>query len=102
MGMVPTFNDAKSSRDTVTGHPHASAATNVTVGFWSSVGPMTGSFGASTIAAGAYLWWESDGLLLKLVGLLGKFGPVGVALPGLLMLLGTALLGFALIRMQKG
>ena len=63
---------------------------------------MTGSFGAGTMVAGAYLWWESDRLLLKLVGLLGSFEPIGVALPGLLLLLGTATLGFALIRMQKG
>ena len=63
---------------------------------------MTGTFGAGTMAAGGYLWWQSDGVLLKLAGVVGGFGPVAAALPGILMLLGTASLGFALIRLQKG
>ena len=62
---------------------------------------MTGTFGAGTIVAGAYLWWESDGVLITLASAFGTFAPAGAALPGLLMLIGTAVLGFALIRMQK-
>jgi hypothetical protein len=63
---------------------------------------MTGSFGTGSMAMGAYLMWEPNGMLERLVSKLGVLAPVGPALPGLLMLLGTAVLGFALIRMQKG
>jgi len=62
---------------------------------------MAGSFGAASIAAGAYLSWDADGALLLLTKGLGHFAPFGAAIPGVLVLLGTAILGVALIRHQK-
>jgi len=62
---------------------------------------MTGSLGAGTFFAGAYLWWDTNGVLTALISRMGEFAPAGPALPGLLMLSGTAILGFVLIRMQN-
>ena len=62
---------------------------------------MTASVGAGAWIAGAYLWWDADGALAALMPRLGDFAPLGPALPGLLMLIGTAVIGFGLIRLQN-
>ncbi len=63
---------------------------------------MTGTLGLGSVLAGTYLWFNAGNTLPALTGSLGSLGFCAPAIPGLLMLLGTALLGFALIRMQDG
>ena len=59
---------------------------------------MIGTLGIGGLAVGAILWARAEGPLEANLGHLGLIAP---AVPGLLILMGTALLGFALIRMQK-
>lgn len=59
-----------------------------------------GSFGLGSVFAGTCLWFNADSIVPALSGSLGSLGYCAPALPGVLMLLGTALLGVALIRMQ--
>jgi len=59
---------------------------------------MIGALGIGGLAAGAILWANADS---PLEASLGHLGSIATAVPGLLILMGTALLGFALIRMQK-
>ncbi len=61
---------------------------------------MSGIFGLGSMAAGTCLWFNAESVLPALSGSLGSLGYCAPAVPGLLMLLGTALLGVALIRMQ--
>jgi len=62
---------------------------------------MTVTFGTGSWLAGAYLLWDGNGALAALVPRLGDLAPMGPALPGMLMLIGTAVIGFALIRLQN-
>jgi hypothetical protein len=59
---------------------------------------MIGTLGIGGLGAGAFLWARADGQVEANLGHLSSIAP---AVPGLLILMGTALLGFALIRMQK-
>jgi hypothetical protein len=59
---------------------------------------MIGTLGIGGLITGALLWAHTDSPLGANLGRLDSIAP---AFPGLLILMGTALLGFALIRMQK-
>lgn len=61
---------------------------------------VMGSLGLGSVFAGTCLWVSADRVLPALSDGLGSLGYCAPALPGVLMLLGTALLGVALIRMQ--
>lgn len=62
---------------------------------------VTGALGLGGLVAGTYMWVNADSTVPALTIGLGSFGAIAPALPGMLMLVGTALLGVALIRMQK-
>lgn len=61
---------------------------------------MTGTLGLGSFLTGTCLWFSADSVVPALTGSMGSLGYCAAAVPGLLMLIGTALLGFALIRMQ--
>jgi hypothetical protein len=63
---------------------------------------MTGTLGVGSMLAGTVLLFGAEHWLPALAVKMGSLGDYTAALPGLLVLLGTALLGFALIRMQDG
>lgn len=62
---------------------------------------MTGSFGIGSLATGLYLTFAGSEALQGVLPSTGLLAPVGALLPGLLLLIGTALLGAALIRLQN-
>jgi hypothetical protein len=62
---------------------------------------MTARIGLGSIAAGGYLAVNIDRTKMAFVDVLSGFGEIVPALPGLLALFGTALLGLALIQIAR-
>lgn len=62
---------------------------------------MTGALGLGSFFTGTFLWFSADRVVPALTGGMGSLGHCAPAVPGLLILIGTALLGVALIRMQE-
>lgn len=59
-----------------------------------------GSIGLGSVFTGTCLWFNADSVMPALSRGMGSLGYCAPALPGIFLLLGTALLGVALIRMQ--